>query len=53
MVLKLHKNSFSNKMYWSLDFYKADLEGLEKEKTENKGPKVPDYSTRAKQVIQP
>lgn len=39
MVLKLYKNSFSDKIHWSLDFYKADLEGLEMEKTENKGPK--------------
>lgn len=34
-------------MYWSLDFYEADLKGLEKGKAENKGPEVPDYSTRA------
>ena len=39
MVLKLYKNSFNDKIHWSLDFYKADLEGLEMEKTENKGPK--------------
>lgn len=35
-------------MHWSLDFYKADLEGLEmeKNKTKQKAPKVPDYSIR-------
>lgn len=37
MVLKLYKNSFSDKIYWFLDFYKVDFEGLEMEKIENKG----------------
>lgn len=32
MFLKLHKNSFSDKIHWSPDFHKADLVGLEMEK---------------------
>lgn len=53
IVLKLYKNSVSDKTHWSLDFYKADLKGLEMEKknktkqTINKVPKVPDANTRA------
>lgn len=54
MVLKLYKNSFSDKMHWSLDFYKADLKVLEMEKTENKGPKSTWFTAQEliKQVIQ-
>lgn len=60
IVLKLYKNSFSDKMHWSLDFYKADLERLEvgkkQNKTENK-PSPQKYlitaQERIKQVIEP